>query len=161
MADWTIPDRSVQDEHRKTIADMMAEEFGTPFTDSHLIAGYIYPDGRLLRMGLESLRDRDHSVVMWLYDDCNYAEMQSPKGTAQARFVNEGNIRFLPESGSFDIGSEAEPTPAQYDTIRTICRFYTAIYVEFTTPDAETPVHLEFEYASPDHIINKIKQFYK
>ena len=161
MPDWTIPEQSVRDEHRRTIADLLAEDFGNPFTENCLLAGYIYPDGSLLRMGLESIRDKDHSVVTWLYDDCNYAEMQSPKATAQARFVNEGNIRFLPESGSFDIGSEAEPTPAQYDIIRAICRFYPAVYVEFTTPDVQTLKYLEFQDASPDRIINEIKRFYK
>lgn len=161
MSNRNNPDLSVQEEHRRIIADLMAEDFGEPFTESYLIAGYIYPDGSLLRMGLDSLRDKDHSVVTWLYDDCNYAEMQSPKATAQARFVNEGNIRFLPESGSFDIGSEAEPTPAQYDIIRAICRFYPAVYVEFTTPDVQTLKYLEFQDVSPDRIINEIRRFYK
>ena len=161
MSDWIIPGLSARTEHRKVIADLMAEEFGSPFTACHLIAGYIYPDGSMLRMGLESLRDRDHSVVMWLYDDCNYAEMQSPKSTAQARFINEGNIRFLPESGSFDIGTEAEPTPAQYDAIRAISRFYSRVYIDFTTPDVQTSQHLEFEGTSPERIVNEIKNFYK
>lgn len=150
------------EKNRKIIEDSIMDLYGEVYTNDPMESGYIFPNGKFLRMGKYGIRAEDHALCMYLYDDISYATSNTPKSSAQARFINEGNIRWLPESRALNIGSICEPTTEQYETIRFIADIYSITALEFTNPTNITTQSYLYQI-QPDskEIIKQIKTFYR
>ena len=145
------------DAHRAWITDTAEENYGEAYTEDLNESGFIFPDGKLPRMGMYGSRADDHALVVGAYDDIDYATSQKPKAEAMARFLNEGNIRYMPENGSIELGTEVEPTYEQYERIR---QMDYVNMIEFTSPDGETVDYKEYD-GDRSGVVNDIKRFYR
>ncbi len=137
------------------------KEFG--YTPYFYDAGYIVPNGKMLNFSGEKgkhfgSRGQDHRAIGTIYADTD--------GTAALnRFVNDGNIRIVPESPGFDVSATVEPTKEQYATIR---RF---IYesankgyfsIDISDKDGRVVGSLEYENRiNPTRIIADLKHYYE
>ena len=90
-------------------------------------SGYLLPDGRWLDLILKEDKDRggwyrnDHRCIGHYLNRSKYEEDQS--GTDRMyRFMRYGNIRFMPESGSFEFIKR--PTREQIWAIQDYARHY-------------------------------------
>lgn len=83
------------------------------------LAGYIFPDGTMLKMGEEGYRGDDHRLVRAFFEpgskEFNNAE------TSMWAFIAEGNIRWMPEGPGISIDANCPMTRDQkmalYDII--------------------------------------------
>ena len=156
---FSIPEYTQEemDAHRQYLIDSSAESYENPYTNDLNESGFIFPDGSLPRMGEYGQRADDHNLVIGAYDDIGYDTSQHPKADAMARFLNEGNIRYMPENGSIELGTEAEPTYEQYERIREMD--YVNM-IEFTAPDGSTADYKEYD-GDRSGVVNDIKRFYR
>lgn len=154
--------QTLYDKNRKIIEESINDLYGEVYTNDPLESGYIFPNGKFLRMGKYGIRAEDHALCMQLYDDISYATSNTPKSSAQARFINEGNIRWLPESRSLDIGADCEPTIHQYNTICFLADAYGITALEFTDSNNNiSQSHLYQPSADSKEIIKQIRMFYR
>ena len=59
--------------HRDELLSDAEESYGAKYTEDFNETGFIFPDGKLPKMGDYGQRADDHSIVMSLYDDISYA----------------------------------------------------------------------------------------
>ena len=151
------------DAHRQTLVDEVSEYYDSPYTDNYAEAGFVFPDGQMLRMGMDGQRGEDHRIASHAYDDI------SDREEALNSFINEGNIRWMPEMSTMEFGTAAEPTAEQYEWIRNVARNYSTLNgmirgireIDFTDADGETIESKLVNNKSADAIVNDIKRFYK
>jgi hypothetical protein len=150
------------DAHRQALMNDMKENYGSAFTDNYNEAGYVFPNGRMLKMGAYGQRGDDHAIATLAYDDIGYDTYNSPKFEAQKRFINEGNIRYMPEMGWLNFGTAIEPTPEQYRWIRDAIDEMGVTMIEFTDMEGNSVDSKEYSgNETPSAIINDIKRFYR
>lgn len=149
------------DANRESLLSDIEEMYGERYTTDFNETGFIFPDGKLPRMGMDGMRAEDHNIAVGLYDDISYATSYSPKADAMGRFLNEGNIRIMPENGSIEMGALNEPTPQQYRAIREFLREHDYAEIEFSGEAGKSIDSKVYENGvNPDQVINDIKRFY-
>lgn len=136
------------------------KEFG--YTPYFYDAGYILPNGKMLNFSGEKgkhygSRGQDHRAIGIIYANTSGTD-------ALNRFVNDGNIRLMPESPGFDVSAHIEPTTEQYSTIRKFAYEYADneyFSVDLTNENGTVKGTLEYEgKINPTRIINDIKHYY-
>ncbi|MBQ9662206.1 MAG: hypothetical protein IJV40_03525 [Oscillospiraceae bacterium] len=137
------------------------KEFG--YTSNLREAGYLLPNGKMLNFSGEKgrhagYRAEDHRAISRVF--------ANSEGTAAlVRFVNQGNIRMMPEAPGFDVSAAHEPTAEQYRMIRTFVRESMDedyFIVDIDGPDGYPVANLEYEGTiRPDRVINDIKYYYQ
>lgn len=151
------------DAHRAELENDAEANYGEKYTDDFNESGYVFPNGKMLKMGMYGTRGEDHAMASLAYDDIGYDTYFSPKAEAQKRFINEGNIRYMPENGWLNLGTEIEPTAEQYAWIRRAINNSSEgiTRIEFTNMEDSTVDHKDYDrWASASDIINDIKRFY-
>ena len=161
----SVPDYSQEemDAHRQALIDEISEYYSSPYTDNYAEAGFVFPDGQMLRMGMDGQRGEDHRIASHAYDDI------SDREDALNSFINEGNIRWMPELSTMEFGVSSEPTAEQYEWIRDVARNYSTMSgmlqgireIDFTDKNGETVESKIVTNESADAIVNTIKRFYK
>ena len=144
-----------QQEHRTTFLDTCKAFYGEKTTDDFFETGYIFPDGKMPKMGMDGVRGEDHRMCDVAYDDL-------AGGEALVQFMSEGNIRIMPEDNSMEL--EIEPTAAQYDKIAEYVdqmdpdemEFY-PVRVDFADGRGYTADTMTFENPNSDIIVSSIK----
>ena len=162
---YSVPEytQKEMDAHRQALVDEVSEYYDSPYTDNYAEAGFVFPDGQMLRMGMGGQRAEDHRIASHAYDDI------SDREEALNSFINEGNIRWMPELATIEFGASSEPTAEQYAWIRDVARNYSAMggmvqgvrEIDFTDKDGDTLESKLVTRENPDAIINDIKRFYK
>ncbi len=148
--------------HRNELLNDAEEYYGSKYTDNFNETGFIFPDGKLPKMGDYGQRAEDHNVVIGLYDDIGYGTHQAPKTTAMGRFLDEGNIRIMPENGSLEISSRVEPTPEQYSAIRNYLAEHNEATIEFSDINGKSVDSKDYSNGvNPTQVVNDIKRFYQ
>lgn len=139
---------------------IMDDEFG--YTNNINEAGYLLPDGRMLNFsgGQRGRRTMDHRDIDVIYGD------DGPSGTdALIQFMNEGNIRIMPEAYGIDIGTEKEPTEQQYNQIQRIARHFAGdeeFNVDLSDKNGDNVGSLNYEgKINPTRIVNDIKHYFQ
>lgn len=146
------------DAHRQVLIDEATEYYGTPYTARYAEAGYLFPDGKMLKMGIDQ-RSEDHRMASHAYDDFDGSSTD-----AMIQFMNEGNIRMSPESFGLDLGTSIEPTSEQYASIRQYVNKFRSSdspILEFTDANGNTVDSKEYRFADGDEVVNDIKRFYR
>lgn len=87
--------------------------YGTT-TNPHL-AGYIFPDGKMLKMGNDNYRGEDHRLVREFFEPGS-KEFDNAEASLWA-FVAEGNIRWMPEGSGISIDANCPMTRDQKMTL--------------------------------------------
>ena len=137
------------------------KEFG--YTPYFYDAGYITPNGKMLNFSGEKgqhygARGEDHRAIGRVY-----ANVEGSK--AMFKFMNEGNIRIMPESPGLDISSNVKPSTEQYATIRKFVREYANqeyFNIDITDTDGHTIGNYEYEgKISAERVVNDIKYFFE
>lgn len=132
------------------------KEFGT--TSNFEQAGFVMPDGRMLKLSQYGQTGVKHRIIERIYSDT--------KGdSAIARFIQEGNVRISAVSPGIEIGSESAPTVSQ---LNTISRFISnslakrgTFYLDITGRTGENIASVAYdEDVSVSDIIYDIKAYY-
>lgn len=89
------------------------DAYGTT-TNPHL-AGYIFPDGKMLKMGNDNYRGEDHRLVREFFGPGS-KEFENAEASLWA-FVAEGNIRWMPEGPGISIDANCPMTRDQKMTL--------------------------------------------
>ena len=136
------------------------KEFG--YTPYFYDAGYITTNGKMLNFSGEKgqhfgSRGQDHRAIGAIYADTD--------GTAALnRFVNDGNIRIVPESPGLDLSATTEPTKEQYATIRKFIYQYANqgyFSIDISDQDGRVVGSLEYENRiNPTRIIGDLQHYY-
>lgn len=125
------------------------ETYGT----THYISesGYITPDGKLLdfsgkKDGAPGLsRTIDHRAVCSLYD------CESPSD-AMIAFMNDGNIRVIPEFGGIDIS--VAPTTKQLATLQRYVNFFIGeVIIDISAPNGDILTSKEYDRGTRSSVI--------
>lgn len=141
---------------QKKVVDAAVDYYG--LTDDINEAGYILPDGGLLDFsgkgmgGMPGRRAFDHREIAAAFDEEVIGKPSPfPELVVMEEFINAGNIRFLPESGTFLMAHK--PTPAQYRTIeRVMDQRNGEIQIEFVSDAEKWGSHIaeNFYYETPE-----------
>ena len=142
---------------QKKVVDAAVDYYG--LTDDINEAGYILPDGGLLDFsgkgmgGMPGRRAFDHREIAAAFDEDVIGKPSPfPELVVMEEFINAGNIRFLPESGTFLMAHK--PTPAQYRTIeRVMDQRNGEIQIEFVSDAEKWGSHIaeNFYYEMPEY----------
>ena len=134
------------------------EFYGAATTEDYKESGYIFPDGKMPKMGDGGIRGEDHIMAGTAYDDLWGS-------SAQNQFISEWNIRFTPEILGFEMSQE--PTEEQYDRIGkiiddvyadpTLNMVADGIRIDFTDEDGRVLDIQVFNGTSAEGIIGSIK----
>lgn len=136
------------------------KKFG--YTPYFVDGGYILPNGKMLNFSGEKgkhfgTRGQDHRAISIIYADTTGTE-------AMIRFINEGNIRMMPESPGVEISNVHKPSSEQYKTIRNLAQKYADndyFFVDFADSNGDVVGSLQYDgYVNPMRVINDIKHFY-
>ena len=137
------------------------KEFG--YTPYFYDAGYIVTNGKMLNFSGEKgkhygSRGQDHRAIETIYANTERTD-------ALNRFVNEGNIRIVPESPGIDISSVVEPTKEQYATIKKFLYDYADqgyFSIDISGPDGRVVGSLVYENRIyPAKVIGDLKHYYE
>lgn len=90
--------------HRDELLSDAEESYGAKYTEDFNETGFIFPDGKLPKMGDYGQRAEDHNVVIGLYDDIGYDTHQAPKSAAMGRFNFENSHTNTHILGGFSVG---------------------------------------------------------
>ena len=155
--------REVSDEEVKANADTAAKYFGT--TSNWKETGYLLQDGRRLDFsgrrdgGPGGYRAVDHRDITDALGD-DYGGTRYADGVIQ--FMREGNIRIMPEVGGINI--QVEPTPEQYQALRSFIRTIgtkEGILLEFDDENGASAGSQEFDApARADQVITAIEDHF-
>lgn len=153
------------DAHRQTLINEMTEFYNTPYTDNYDEAGFVFPNGKMLKMG-EEMRGEDHAIAGIAYDDLDGLDDYDYREEALNRFINEGNFRWQPESQWLDLGASIEPTSEQYEWLRNVVQDQGIFILEFTDAEGNSVESKEYSlsdeaYRNADVVVNDVKRFYK
>lgn len=142
---------------QKKVVDAAVDYYG--LTDDINEAGYILPDGGMLDFsgkgmgGMPGRRAFDHREIAAAFDEEVIGKTSPfPELVVMEEFINAGNIRFLPESGTFLMAHK--PTPAQYRTIeRVMDQRNGEIQIEFVSDAEKWGSHIDenFYYEMPEY----------
>ena len=142
---------------QKKVVDAAVDYYG--LTDDINEAGYILPDGGLLDFsgkgmgGMPGRRAFDHREIAAAFDEEVIGKPSPfPELVVMEEFINAGNIRFLPESGTFLMAHK--PTPAQYRIIeRVMDQRNGEIQIEFVSDAEKWGEHIaeNFYYETPEY----------
>ena len=137
------------------------KEFG--YTPYFYDAGYIVTNGKMLNFSGEKgqhfgSRGQDHRAIETIY-------ATTERTDALNRFINEGNIRIVPESPGIDVSAATEPTSEQYATIKKFLYQYADKgYFSIDISDNSGKVVGSLEYENrifPAKVIDDLKHYYK
>lgn len=140
---------------------LAVKEFG--YTPYFYDGAYLLPNGKLLNFSGEKgkhygSRGQDHRAIEAIY-------ASSERSDAMNRFINQGNIRMMPESPGMDMSTQHEPSAEQYATIRNFVRKYSDegyLSIDFTGEDGNVKASLVYEEnIRPDRVVNDIKHYYQ
>lgn len=142
---------------QKKVVDAAVDYYG--LTDDINEAGYILPDGGMLDFsgkgmgGMPGRRAFDHREIAAAFDEEVIGKPSPfPELVVMEEFINAGNIRFLPESGTFLMAHK--PTPAQYRIIeRVMDQRNGEIQIEFVSDAEKWGEHIaeNFYYETPEY----------
>ena len=171
--DTYVEQKNVQEEQEKIAASGLSEpdwrrkeavkEFG--YTANVNEAGYMLPNGKMLNFTGEKgkhygYRGQDHRAIGTIY-----ASREKQFTAAMNAFMNDGNIRLMPESPGIDLSNAIEPTPEQYSGIRSMIRSLANkeyFSVDFSDQNGNNIGSLEYEgRVRPDKVVNDIKSFFQ
>lgn len=137
------------------------EEFDTTY--DYRKAGYILDDGEYLDLSEgQNRRTQDHRSVGIVFDDLDYG--RDGMSIGMISFMNEGNIRILPESGGVDISNVVEPTSKQYQKLGDFLEHYWQDGYTIDISDEQGRPIESIEYpprTSTRKVINDIKQYFE
>lgn len=148
------------------VASTAAEHFGT--TENYDEAGYILADGRMLDFSgrhwsegngnqFNGRRYVDHEDIFEVYE----AIGQDISGDNRAKFIDAGNIRFMPEAPGINVSSTTPLTNEQYDRLRDYLEKYNPnhFYVDF---EGQRSSNLYYDgTVNPDRVIADIRRVYE
>ena len=149
---------SVSDIPTDELMRLAIEEFGT--TSSLRRAGYILPNGTLLKFSDGDSRDVDHRSIKLIYTEndipiwsdeyqCNYI----------VDFMNHGAIRCDVNACLIDLTQE--PTKEQYFVLRQFMRMSGGeAYVDITDEVGNTIHSFYYEKAVPSRLVNDLNQYF-
>lgn len=137
------------------------EAFGT--TEDFAKAAYILPDGKMLdfSQGTDS-RGLDHRNILDVFGP---AEVKDGSA-ALAQFMQEGNVRSMPESPGVDLAAGAKPTAQQLEQIRKMAQQLGEEAGRFTLDIStkEGRVAASKEYSGKiraDKVVQDIREYYR
>lgn len=151
----------IAEDHRNEMLSDIEEMYGERYTNDFNETGFIFPDGKLPRMGMDGMRAEDHNIAIGLYDDIDYSTSQTPKADAMGRFLEEGNIRIMPENGSIEMSANVRPTQEQFNAIRRFLDEHDSAEIEFSGSNGRSVDSKAYENGvNSSQVINDIKRFY-
>ncbi len=139
------------------------KHFGT--TTNPMEAGYIIRNGSMLNFSGEKgkhygYRGSDHREIGIIYEDGNIQG-----SAAMITFMNDGNVRVMPESTGIDLSGKAEPTAEQYRAIRRLVNEWSRegeFAIDYSNENGDNIDSVVYEgRISADRVIADIKHFYK
>ena len=126
-------------------------------TDNPKIAGYIFPDGSLIKMGEEGYRGDDHRFVR-AYFEPGSKEFECAED-AMWSFISEGNIRWMPEGPGLTIDTSCPLTKDQkmalYDIVDYAKTEFGELYMDVVTKSGDIK---GFRYDEKHMSVNKMLQ---
>jgi hypothetical protein len=139
--------------------DLAIEEFG--LTSNLHEAGYILPNGSLLKLGANGRRDTDHRAIEAIYYNNNIQIWDNTyRYNYVVDFMNNRAIRIDVNTGLLDM--TREPTPEQYRVLSNFARISGGdIDIDFTNETGNTICSASYENAKPQRIVFDIKNFYE
>ena len=145
-------------EYRRVLAK---EQFGV--TEDFRKAGYILPDGEMLNFAQNGkTRDADHREIMRVF-----GPTEITTGTeALNEFLQDGNVRVMPEGPGIDLSADTEPTAQQLEQIRNMAeqlggerRQFT---LDFSTADGCVAASKEYSgHVDADKVVREIRDYYR
>ena len=149
---------SVSDIPTDELMRLAVEEFGT--TSSLRRAGYILPNGTLLKFSDGDTRDVDHRSICVVYTE-NDIPIWSDEYQYNyvVDFMNHGAIRCDVNTGLIDLTQE--PTKEQYFVLRQFMRMSGGeAYVDITDEVGNTIHSFYYEKAVPSRLVNDLNQYF-
>ena len=160
---YSLSDKEKAEEHRQKAI----EEFG--YTPYFYDAGYILPDGEMLNLSGEKgkhfgSRGEDHRIIQSIFEEGELKGEYQSEGMVQ--FMNEGNLRIMPETPGIDISLEVEPTIDQYTIIQKFISDYgfrkRYFNVDFSSKNGDNVDSIEYDgNVRASKVINDIKAYFK
>ena len=149
---------SVSDIPTDELMNLAIEEFGT--TSSLRRAGYILPNGTLLKFSDGDSRDVDHRSICLVYENNNIPIWSDEyQYNYVVDFMNHGAIRCDVNTGLIDLTQE--PTKEQYFVLRQFMRMSGGeAYVDITDEVGNTIHSFYYEKAVPSRLVNDLNQYF-
>ena len=149
---------AIEIQKQNEIFELAIENFG--LTNNIHEAGYILPNGSLLKFGAYGQRGTDHRNIECIYLDNNITIWDNNyRYNYVVDFMNRGAIRIDVNTGLLDMTNE--PTKEQYRVLSNFVRISGGdIDIDFTNHTGNNICSASYESAKPQRIINDIFQFY-
>ena len=140
----------------KNHAEKAIEIFGTTYYKTR--AGFMLTDGKLLDLTDQGSRE-DHRVIQDAFDDEEFEDSTD----YLIAFMNEGNIRLIPEIPAIDLVEE--PTDQQYNALRDYISFWIGrkkhFEVQFSNENGDQVDWKEYNgFTSEKEVILDIKEHF-
>lgn len=145
-------DQQAFDERRRAAL----ETFGTTY--EYDLAGFVLPDGRMLKLGAKWL-GVNHSKIEQVYDDVKGYD-------SVTKFINEGNVRIKASSPGVEISADAPVTISQLNMIgrfaSSALRSKGCFYLDITDANGnEVATKTYYDDSSVEDITWDIKKYYR
>ena len=139
------------------VINLAKQEYG--ITSNLRLAGYILPDGSLLKFGENGTRDVDHRNIEGIYTG-NGIEIWNDEYRYNyvVDFMNHGAIRCDVNSGLLDMTQE--PTNEQYFVIRKFVRMAGDVDIDFTDDKGDTQHSVSYSDVNPQRVVADIYKYY-
>ena len=150
---------SVSDIPTDELMNLAIQEFGT--TSSLRRAGYILPNGTLLKFSDGDSRDVDHRCICVVYTENNIPIWDDEyQGNYIVDFMNHGAIRCDVNTGLIDITKE--PTDEQYFVLRQFMKMSDGeAYVDISDEVGNTIHSFYYNNAVPSRLVNDLRQYFE
>lgn len=160
---WTRYNKQLERELHEDLKDKAKDYFGTTYFKK--LAGYLNTDGTYLDFSGErfgnvgaTTRSQDHREIADIIDNAE-------SGTdAMYQYMNEGNIRLMPEAPGIDIIKE--PTEKQYAQLKDYIDYFLykekVFYIDISDSNGNNIKSFEYLYPTKiDSIVEDIKNYFK
>lgn len=160
---WTMYNKQLEKELHEVLKDKAKDYFGTTYFKR--LAGYLNTDGTYLDFSGErfgnvgaTTRSQDHREIADIIDNAE-------SGTdAMYQYMNEGNIRLMPEAPGVDIIKE--PTERQYAQLKDYIDYFLykekVFYIDISDSNGNNIKSFEYSYPTKiDSIVEDIKNYFK
>ena len=149
---------SISDIPTDELMRLAIKEFGT--TGSLRRAGYILPNGTLLKFCDVDTRDVDHRAIEVVYKENDIPIWDDEyRGNYVVDFMNHGAIRCDVNTGLIDLTQE--PTKEQYFVLRQFMRMSGGeAYVDITDEVGNVIHSFYYDNAAPARLVNDLHQYF-
>ena len=149
---------SLSDISTDELMNLAIEQFGT--TSSLRRAGYILPNGTLLKFSDGDIRDIDHRSICMVYVENNIPIWSDDyQYNYVVDFMNHGAIRCDVNTGLINLTQE--PTDEQYYVLRKFMRMSDGeAYVDITDEVGNTIHSFYYVEAVPSRLVNDLHQYF-